>query len=147
MKLFLFILILCLGLFSCNKKKFLDERPKSDLFVPTTLEDFQALLDNDPALSLTPVLGDLSADNYYLLPALWQNLGTKEQNAYLWLPDIFKGEGNISDWNAPYEQVLYANVVLDGLKKNVPITPDNWQQWNNIKGTALFIRAYAFYNL
>jgi starch-binding outer membrane protein, SusD/RagB family len=147
MKVCLYISLFLFSILSCNKKEFLDERPRSDLFVPTTLEDFQALLDNDAALNLTPVLGELSADNYYLLQSLWQNLGTKEQNAYIWAPDIFKGEGNVSDWNAPYEQVLYANVVLDGLKKKVPRTPANGQQWDNIKGAALFIRAYAFYNL
>jgi starch-binding outer membrane protein, SusD/RagB family len=147
MKIGLYIFVILFSILSCNKKEFLDERPRSDLFVPTTLEDFQALLDNDPALSVTPVLGELSADNYFLLQSLWQNLGPKEQNAYIWAPDIFKGEGSVSDWNAPYEQVLYANVVLDGLKMKVPRTPDNGQQWDNIKGAALFIRAYAFYNL
>jgi starch-binding outer membrane protein, SusD/RagB family len=147
MKISLYIFVFLFSILSCNKKDFLDERPRSDLFVPTTLDDFQALLDNDPALSVTPVLGELSADNYFLLQPLWQNLGTKEQNAYIWDPDTFKGEGNVSDWNAPYEQVLYANVVLDGLKKKVPRTSDNGQQWDNIRGAALFIRAYAFYNL
>jgi starch-binding outer membrane protein, SusD/RagB family len=146
MKVCLYISVFLFSILSCSKKEFLDERPKSDLFVPTTLEDFQALLDNDAALNLTPVLGELSADNYHLLQSLWQNLGTKEQNAYIWASDIFKGEGNVSDWNTPYQQVLYANVVLDELKK-VTITQDNWQQWNNIKGSALFTRAYAFYNL
>jgi tetratricopeptide (TPR) repeat protein len=140
------ILCLCLGLLSCNKKEFLEERPKSDVFVPTTLEDFQALLDNEVKLSVTPVLGELSADNYSLTPSFWQSLGTKEHNAYIWAPDTYNGEGNIDDWNSPYEQVLYANVVLFGLE-NVTITPGNRQQWNNLKGAALFIRAYAFYNL
>jgi starch-binding outer membrane protein, SusD/RagB family len=146
MKVYLYISILCLGLFSCNKKEFLDERPRSDLFVPTTLEDFQALLDNDVAMSLTPVLGDLSGDNFYVLSTSWPVLSTKEKNAITWAEEIFNGEGNVADWNAPYEQVLYANVVLDGLK-NVTITAENSQQWNLIKGCALFMRAYAFYNL
>lgn len=146
MKVYLYISILCLGLFSCNKKEFLDERPKSDLFVPTTLEDFQALLDNDVTMSLTPVLGDLSADNFYMLSSSWPILSTKEKNAVIWAEEIFNGEGNVADWNEPYEQVLYANVVLNGLK-DVAITDENRQQWNSIKGSALFIRAYAFYNL
>lgn len=141
-----YIFILCLGFISCNKKEFLEERPRSDLFVPTTLEDFQALLDNDFAMSLTPVLGELSADNYYLLPSSWPLLTTKEKGAYTWEKDTYNGEGNVIDWNTPYEQVLYTNVVLEGLK-NVPITPDNRLQWNTIKGGALFMRAYAFYNL
>jgi hypothetical protein len=144
--LYLYVVILCFGIVGCNKKEFLDERPNSEVFVPTTLEDFQMLLDNDPALGLTPVLGELSADNFYITAEFWQPLGTKEKNAYIWASDIYNGEGNVADWNAPYKQVLYANVILEGLKK-VTVTSLNSQQWNNIKGAALFIRAYAFYNL
>lgn len=141
-----YIFILCLGLVSCNKKEFLDERPRSDLFVPTTLEDFQALLDNDYVTNLTPVLGELSADNFYITTSTWQTLSTKEKNAYIWEKEIYNGEGKVPDWNTPYEQVLYANVVLDKLK-DVAITPENGVKWNTVKGCALFTRAYAFYNL
>ncbi len=140
------IFILCLGLISCNKKEFLDERPRSDLFVPTTLEDFQALLDNDPVINMTPVLGELSADNYYVLQSYWSSLTTKEKNAYTWEKDTYNGEGKVVDWNMPYQQVLYANVILFGLDK-VPFTAENSKQWNYIRGAALFTRAYAFYNL
>jgi tetratricopeptide (TPR) repeat protein len=144
--LYLFLLLLCWGIISCNKKEFLDEKPNSNVVVPTTLEDFQQLLDNEATLSLTPVLGELSADNFYIMPNYWQVLTKKEKNAYIWAADIYEGEGKVADWNTPYEQVLYANVVLDGLK-NVSITASNQQEWNNMKGAALFIRAYAFYNL
>lgn len=144
--IYLYVSILCWGLLSCNKKEFLEEKPQSDVFVPTTLDDFQALLDNEVILSVTPILGELSADNYNLTPSFWQSLNTKEHNAYIWEKDIYNGESNIADWNSPYEQVLYANVVLDGLE-NVTKTPANEQQWKNLKGAALFIRAYAFYNL
>ena len=67
--IYLFICMLCWGFLGCNKKKFLDERPNSEVFVPTTLEDFQTLLDNDVEMSVTPVLGELSADNFYLTPS------------------------------------------------------------------------------
>ncbi|WP_207514869.1 RagB/SusD family nutrient uptake outer membrane protein [Longitalea luteola] len=143
---YLRLLLVCLWLTGCNKKEFLEEKPDSDLFVPTSLEDCQALLDNEARLSITPALGELSADNFFLVSSFWELLPTKERNAYIWAPDIYQGEGRVSDWNAPYEQVLYANVVLDALKK-ISVTPDNIQQWNNLKGAALFIRAYAFYNL
>ncbi|HEY8898296.1 MAG TPA: RagB/SusD family nutrient uptake outer membrane protein, partial [Niastella sp.] len=86
--------------------------------------------------------------NYYINPTsnVWQLLNTKEQNAYIWARDIYKGVGNVADWNGPYQQVLYANVVLDALM-DLKATPGNQQQWNNLEGAAYFIRAYAFYNL
>lgn len=140
-------LIIVILLLSCNKNKFLDEKPDTSLIVPTTLDDFQKILDNDYVMSETPELGEVSADNFYVLPTAWQQkLSIKERNAYVWALDIYQGQGNIDDWNLPYKQVLYANVVLEGLDK-IAITPDNANQWNNIKGFALFVRSYAFYNL
>lgn len=141
-----FILIICYCLAGCSKSKFLDEKPRSDLFVPTTLEDFQLLLDNEGIMNETPVLGELSADNYYTTPNFWQTLNVKERNGYVWAPDIYQGEGNVGDWNLPYQQVFTTNVVLEGLPK-LKVTFNNEKQWKNVKGTALFFRAYAFYNL
>jgi len=131
---------------SCSKKDFLDKKPSSDLVVPTTLEDFQTLLDNNDVMSQTPELGELSADNFYLDYGFWQGLSAEERNAYVWAKDIYEGEGNIDDWNIPYQQVFYANVVLDGLP-GVAIDSSNRQQWNALEGAAYFIRAYAFYNI
>jgi len=53
LKLYYYFLLIVSGSFllSCNKKKFLDEKPSTDLFVPTTLNDFQELLDRDLIMS------------------------------------------------------------------------------------------------
>lgn len=143
----LVLLLAGMGLVSsCNKKDFLDKKPSTDLVVPSTLEDFQALLDNDDKMSGTPVLGELSADNYYLPYSFWQNLNTREHNAYTWKRDIYEGQGQVDDWDLPYKQVFYANVVLEGLSK-LAMNSSNEQQWKTLQGAALFIRAYAFYNL
>lgn len=135
------------GIISCNRTEFLETKPDSDLFIPTTLDDFQALLDNDAVMNETPVLGDLSADNFYMPVSYWQSLGAREKNAYIWLPETFEGlAGNIPDWNIPYKQAFYANVILDGLQ-NLPATTGNENRWKAIKGAALFARAHAFYQV
>jgi len=134
------------SLASCNKDAFLDKKPNTQLVVPTTLTDFQTLLDDQIVMQETPELGELSSDNYYMLYTTWTNLSAKSQNAYIWAKDIYGGQGEIPDWNLPYQQVFYANVVLDGLKK-IKVDESNRQQWNTLQGSALFIRAYAFYNL
>lgn len=116
------------------------------MFVPTTLKDFQSLLENDIVTRETPLLGELSSDNYYLPFSYWQNLKSKEHNAYIWAEDIFDEIGGVVDWNFPYQQVFYANVILEGLK-NITVTSDNISEYNKVKGSALFLRGYAFYNL
>jgi tetratricopeptide (TPR) repeat protein len=144
-------LVLCIAALaaatSCHKKEFLEAKPDSDLFVPTTLDDCQALLDNEDIMNETPVLGELSADNFYLPYAFWRSLNTKEKNAYIWLGNTFDGlTGDITDWNSPYKQVFYANVVLEALGR-LPITANNETRWRAIKGAALFARANAFYQV
>ena len=141
-----YIVFLLLAIAGCSKNAFLDKKPNTQLVVPTTLTDFQTLLDDQIVMQETPELGELSSDNYYMLYTTWTNLSAKSQNAYIWAKDIYGGQGEVADWNLPYKQVFYANVVLDGLP-GVKVDESNRQQWNTIAGTAHFIRAYAFYNL
>ena len=139
------VLLTGTGLGGC-KKAFLDQLPSTALVVPSSLSDYQQLLDNTVVMGLTPVLGDVSADNYYLPYTSWQSIDSRERNAYMWASDIFTGQGKVDDWDVPYQQVFYANVVLEGLN-TIPVTTMNRQQWQNIQGSALFLRAYAFYNV
>jgi hypothetical protein len=131
---------------SCSKSTFLDKKPNTTLVVPSTLADFQALLDNTAVMGQIPVLGEISADNFYAGNNSWPTLDVPERNAYVWAADIYGGQGQIQDWDVPYQQVFYANVVLDGLP-GVQVDSSNITQWNTIKGAALFTRAFAFYNL
>jgi len=145
------VLALCLAgigiLTACHKKdNFLAQKPDTNLVVPSTLMDFQALLDNTAVFNLTPVLGELSADNFYLTYNFWTGLDIVEQNAYNWAPSIYGGQRQVDDWNIPYKQVFYANVVLDGLP-GIKTDSSNFAQWNTLDGTALFSRAYAFYSI
>src|ERR1700722_475300 len=139
------LLVMLLGVLQACHKGFLDAKPSSDLEVPTTLSDFQALLDNTTVFGLVPTLGEASADNYFFTYPYWLTLGTREKNAYVWGGDIFQGQGGQLDWNTPYHQVFYANVVLDGLG-NKP-SQDSVAEWNALEGAALFLRAFAFYNI
>jgi hypothetical protein len=131
----------------CGKSSFLGKEPDTRLVVPTTLADYQALLDNEMVMQETPELGELSTDDYYISYNSWQSFKTaKSHNAYLWAKDVYDGENLIPDWDEPYEQVFYANVILDG-QKNVSANDPDRQRWNAVWGSAYFVRAYAFYNL
>ena len=140
------LLVLGLSGGACHKQAFLDKKPSTNLLVPATFADFQELLDNTQVMGITPVLGEMSADNFYLDYLFWQSLDVREYNAYIWAPDLYEGQGLVPDWDIPYSQVFYANVVLEGLAK---ITPDSNSQgqWNMLEGEALFTRAFAFFNL
>jgi starch-binding outer membrane protein, SusD/RagB family len=135
-------------LLSCNKNNFLDKKPSSDLVIPSTLQDFQGLLDNDLVMQETPELGELSTDDFYMTYSAWSgtSITTKEHNAYAWDKDIYERQGGVEDWDDPYQQIFYANIVLEGLSR-IAIDSSNKLTWKNLEGSAYFIRAYAFYNL
>jgi hypothetical protein len=138
----IFYFFLLLTLAGCQKD-FLDTKPNKALLIPTTLSDMQALLDNIAVFNIAPGITGIADGDFYTTDAAWKAWGTDgERNSYTWVADIFAG-GTAYDWNQCYQQVFYANVVLDGLPAIAASQPD----YNNVKGTALFSRAYANYQL
>lgn len=128
------------------QKEFLEKKPNKALLVPVLPEDFRNLLDNLDVFNIAPALTVISADNYYADDIAIDGFYLPvEKNAYLWAHDIDEGLP-LSDWNVPYQQVFYSNVILDGLerlKEEKLSVPEH----DEIKGSALFHRAFAFYNL
>jgi len=129
------------------KKNFLDAKPSSAILQPTTLDDFQSLLENYNG-STSPALATLSADEYdFISYATYQSSFTAtERNAFIWAKDIYAGATNVADWNTPYTAVFYANNVLAGLDK-IHNSETNTSRYNYLKGWALFQRAFAYYEL
>jgi len=141
------ILLATLALFSCKKQdKWLDVKSNKADIVPVTLDDFQALMDNDAVMNANyPGLGLLASDNYFLTYAFWQSLQPRERNAFLWKPDIYEGD-RCPDWEYEYKRIEYANIALEGIN-NVKVDGADKPIFDQIKGSALFYRAYSFYNL
>lgn len=141
------LLLACLFLICSCKKDFLEKKPATNLNVPTTLSDLQLLLDNTDDLDKSPSLGELSSDDYYMTTSIWNNqVLPYYANCYIWAKDVFAGNGNINDWNLPYTQVLYANIVLQQLNQ-IKRSVDNAAIYDDVKGNAFFKRAWAFFDL
>lgn len=140
-------LILLMFFVSACSEDYLDKKPDKSLVVPSTLDDFQALLDfGDQVMNVTPALGFLGSTETFTAQQTWAAWAQATQrNAYIWAKDVYNGEP-ITDWNIPYQQVLYCNIVLDGLA-GIKTTSNNQQQWSQIHAAALFYRARAYYEL
>lgn len=126
-------------------KKYLDKKPDSSLTVPKTLNDLQGLF-NDAQLmnfQLTPSMGESSADDYFLSQPTYDYLPTQFKQVYNWSLKVYKFA---NDWSANYLPVYNANYALETLDK-IAQTSENKEQWDHLKGTALFTRAYSFLNL
>lgn len=141
--------LLGLTLLACGcSDTFLDAKPSTSIVQPVTLEEFQRLLDNAEIMQATTALGVLAADEYvYRSDAVWESARTAtERNSYIWAKDLFEGENAEGDWGVPYSAVFYANNVLAGLDK-ITLTALNQDQWKMTRGWALFVRAFAYYEL
>lgn len=148
--LILYFLIGLASLIGC-KKGWLEEKSDKSLTVPTSLKDFQALLDNSDIMSANnPYSGEISADGHYMSDATYQarrnsELYQWEADRYIWNKTAYYK--SLSDWTVPYQKILYDNIILDGLNKITPLGEAEREQFNNVKGQALFNRANSFFDL
>jgi len=141
-------------LIGCSKSEFLGENPNRSQIVPTTLADFQAILDRDiemngvgsTARGPVPGIGEAASDSYYVTDADFNGmLQPQIQNYYLWAAKPYVGDA-VYDWDYPYLVIFSTNVVLKGLEDLAPQSVDT-RQYNAVKGQALFHRAHAYFQL
>jgi len=139
----LYILLLALTGTFASCKKFLDEKPDKRLKIPTTVEDYQALLDGSFDMNLsTATSGILSADDYYQTDADFNGLDIYTRNLYTWETNSI-ADNAPNDWSSSYGQVYNTNIALEGLDK-IAKTGVNGAKWDNVKGSALFYRGRVF---
>jgi hypothetical protein len=129
-----FLFIFCQ--FSC--KKILEEKPDKAKVVPTSANDFQALLDSYQSLNLDyPSLQEVLCDDYYIT-----DIPSKiEFDNYVW--KAVENDANFLQWKQSYYKVNTCNIILEGLS---PSTVKDQEVYGNIQGQALFFRAFVFHN-
>jgi starch-binding outer membrane protein, SusD/RagB family len=127
-------------------KKFLEQPPDTFYAYPTTLPNLQAMLDNSAELNelATPSFSEASADDFFVSESNYNSVGDESRLAYIWDVPLFINGFN--DWGKSYAAVYIANVALENIDK-IPRTAQNNFEWDNIKGSAYFIRSYFFLQL
>ena len=142
---FLCLPLLPLSFLSCSK--FLEKVPDPSLAIPTTVAGFRELLDNDLITNnSTPGLGILGSDDIMLNFATWQTTDPTPKSAYIWEKEIYEDDAAFP-WSTPYKVIYYANVVLDWMPGVAIPDAATQLEYNAVIGTALFTRAFQFYNL
>lgn len=137
-------LLMIMILISCKKEdEWLDVKSNLNDIRPTTLKDYQAILDADNVINASyPGIGLVASDNVFLTTENYNTLSQNERDAYIWADKV----NTQFEWESAYIPIESANIVLDGL---TAITRDtgNDRLYDNIKGSALFIRAFSYYSL
>lgn len=143
------ITLLVIATTATSCKKFLDvERSNQEKFIETA-DDCQKILDNYGDFitagmnNAYPSDGEASADNYYFGENRYNQLSDENKKITTWHPEAQRSAALVQ-WQNPYKIVYYANLVLDNLVK---IKEPDQQKMNSIKGSALFFRAFTFWNL
>jgi hypothetical protein len=125
-------------------KKYLDKKPTSSLVTPSTVADLQALLDAIDYMNYnTSGYSVASDDDYFLLDATYNSRSENERNTYRWISFDYNYP---NDWSAAYYSVYVSNLCLEKIEAISGLSQDI-NVWNNVKGSALFIRAYYFLSL
>lgn len=136
----LFPLISLFTLFSCQD--FLEKKPQMDIATPETLEDVRAMLDNDDILNRTGLaLMEIGSDDFYLSETELYNVSETYRGMYLWAKDYEAVD--IGDWFYAYQAIMLTNVALESLER----ISGNEKQKHQLRGEALFVRAFQHYNL
>lgn len=142
-----YTLILLLGTLTMGCKKFLDEKPNGKLVVPNTVASMQSLLDHHSFLNQKEVNVPITAcDDFQLSTANWLSLNQYIRNLHVWSTNNSFEPGNGGVWATLYGRIYQANVVLDDIDQ-VGDRDQNLQEWQNVKGQALFLRARTYFDL
>lgn len=137
------LLLICTA---CGKE-FLEPKRDAAQVIPATIEDYQAILDYQYVMNRTPSveLATIGADEFYIKDGRLSTLTNPYQrNGYVWADDVYE-KTEAPDWNNAYQRILYANLVLEA-EKIVPVAGQQ-AALDNIVGSALFFRAYSYYQL
>lgn len=137
------ILLVTVGI-SCSK--YLEKKSSNATVTPSTLADLQGLLDdanNVMNRGVTPILGEASTDDYFILQSVFDARETMEQDFYMWKRTPYQFP---NDWSKSYAPVFSANFCLEAINK-IQRTAVNATAWDQVKGSSLFYRAYNFLNL
>jgi tetratricopeptide (TPR) repeat protein len=140
------LMVILVAMSGC--KKYLDVKSQQSLAVPQSLEDLDALLNNEAVLNegSTTFLSEAFSDNYYVTSTSYNSLSLPNRQSHVWAADYIE-TGTTSEWSRGYTNGIYvSNNVLDLVKK-IEETAANKIQRDAIIGRALFFRSFAFENL
>ncbi|MHA4807896.1 RagB/SusD family nutrient uptake outer membrane protein [Flavitalea flava] len=96
--------------------KYLDIQPKGKI-IPTTLNDFQLLMNNSAVFNLCGGTTDLMTDDVaFTDTSMFTSLRPLSLlNIYTWASGIYQANEDDPEWNLYYQQVYYCNVVITGV--------------------------------
>ncbi|SIS86528.1 RagB/SusD family nutrient uptake outer membrane protein [Belliella pelovolcani] len=142
MKKAIYLLMIAVMFTACDD--FLDTKPNKDIVTPNNVQALRALLDNSE-MNRLPSIAVLCSDEFLTTDAgLAQYSSQWLRELYKWNSEPFAPEEFVADWAAPYQAIFTCNVILEEVEK---ISGIGIEDYNDLKGSALFHRALAYFGL
>ena len=152
MKKLIYLAALASITLSCDR--FLDVPPESGLVIPSTVEDYDNLLNGGTYTIHTVTNEDimfLTADDYATTSAKvgngQQNVGAENFYIYTYSPNRLQNvETGVGAWNDAYQNIYIENKVINEVETSADVTSYTLQDKKRIKAEALYLRAldYSF---
>lgn len=141
-------LLFALSILVYGCEDFLDAKPQKSLVIPTTLLDYQAILDAVPRqMNYAPKAPLLGSDEMLLGPFALSRLNQEDQSVYRWQDQLYAVNDVGVDWVFGYQASYYANVVLDELKQFRPANESERLEQIRLEASARFYRAWSHFFL
>ncbi|SIN77482.1 RagB/SusD family nutrient uptake outer membrane protein [Chitinophaga niabensis] len=121
---------------SCSK--LLDEKPNQSITTINTLKDLQGVLRQPNMISFGGLV-NIGADQYVHSNSAYSTMAINFQNAYRWDKDAL-----FDIWSGAYRGIYAANLVLTEMER---IKEGTEFERNDLRGQALFFRAFSLYQL
>lgn len=137
------LLFLSLSLVS-SCKKILEEKSTKELSLINDVGDLKALLNNTAVMNDFGPYTDYSiagADEYSLAASTYENADISVRQIYTWASDA---AGGIDNWGEIFKMIYASNIILYELGN---LSDGTLSERDDIKGQALFFRAFGFYTL
>ncbi|GAA4321292.1 RagB/SusD family nutrient uptake outer membrane protein [Mucilaginibacter gynuensis] len=127
-------------------QKFVDiKKSGSQSFIETT-NDCQLILDNYDLFNVNyPLDGEISANDYYMDDNRYNAdvIQAEDRALYIWQATAIRASA--TPWVSSYNKIYHSNLVLEALDKLQ--ASEQPAVVNNLRGSALFLRAYALWPL
>jgi hypothetical protein len=138
-----FLLLLWFAIFSfVSCKKYVEVKPEGQI-TPTTVNDYQLLLNNSTVFNVSSGTTDFVTDDIALIDTglISSIQPVSLLNIYEFKELFYQTSENDPDWNAFYQQIYTANIAIQGLPSATSGAPGQAQK---LIAEAKVHRAYAY---
>ena len=132
-------------MFSCES--YLDERPSKSIVVPRTVDDLRSILNAPDIINTGDGFSLVLSDDLYTTDQGWLGYDELSRDGYLWIRQLGNQDGDFYPWSLAYSNIFRTNVVLEEADKLLPASGAERREIEQVRGTALFLRAFHYFDL